>query len=107
VNYLVLHVRPYDFKDKDSGRRVQGASLTYLDLEVPPSSQDGERGYAPIQLTIDVELVPAFTVAPGFYDLSFGQRRGLKGRPQLTLAKAKLEAPVDLTQLVELSLSGI
>ncbi len=103
MSYLVLHVRPYDFNDQSSGRRVQGATVTYLDLDLPPSSQ-GERGYAPLQLSVDAELGAAFTHCPGFYDLSFAQRRGRQGKPQLVVTRARLEAPVDLRRLEELSL---
>lgn len=92
--YLVLHVRPYDFED--DGRRIRGASVTYLDPETPASAE-GERGRPPLTLSVDSDIERQISDVPAFYDLKFAQRRGKNGRPQLVLAGARLVQPVDLS----------
>lgn len=87
MNYLVLHVRPYSFRD-DNNRLVEGASVTYLDLTNEPD--EGEKGFAPLTITAPTEKAKSFTEVPGYYDLNFSQRRGAKGRPQIVFDRAKL-----------------
>jgi hypothetical protein len=94
VNYLVLHVRPYDFEGNDK-KRHQGATVTYLDLSA--TAPGPEMGSSPLKLSVDAELAKRFTVAPALYQLSFGQRRGKDGKPSLYINGAKLEAAVNLT----------
>lgn len=103
MSYLVLHVRPYDF-DSDDGRRISGASVTYLDLDsgatgpaAVPSS--GELGYAPLTITTTVDIAQDIVQAPAIYDLTFTHRRGKAGRPTLALARAALVRQVDLASL--------
>lgn len=93
MNYLVLHVRPYDFKGKD-GQQRQGATITYLDLEAPPAP--GELGVGPVQLSVPLELAKSFTEAPALYALGFSQRRGRDGKPELRISSAKVEGRIDL-----------
>jgi hypothetical protein len=92
MNYLVLHVRPYSFRD-DGNRLVEGASLTYLDLSNEPD--EGEKGFAPLTITATTEKARSFTEVPGYYELSFSQRRGAKGRPQIVFDRARLVAGAD------------
>lgn len=42
MTYLVIHVRPYSFRD-DGNKLVEGASITYLDLDNEPD--EGEKGH--------------------------------------------------------------
>ncbi len=92
MNYLVLNVREYRFND-DSGKKVEGATVTYLDLSNEPG--DGEKGYAPLSISASSDKVRDFTEVPGFYDMSFSQRRGAKGRPQIVFDRARLVTGVD------------
>lgn len=87
MSYLVLHVRPYDFEDE--GRRIQGATVTYLDPSTPLAA-NGERGHPPLSLSVDPGVERQLSEVPGHYELEFSQRRGKYGRPQLVLAGAKL-----------------
>lgn len=93
MTYLVLHVRPYDFEA--DGRRIQGASVTYIDPSTPLTAQ-GERGHPPLSLSVDSDAARQITEVPGFYVLDFAHRRGKNGRPQVMLAGAQLVADVDL-----------
>jgi hypothetical protein len=93
--YLVLHVRPYDF-EAEEGRRVRGATVTYIDPETPITA-DGERGRPPLSLSVEPGIERELTDVPGFYDLTFAQRRGKNGRPQLVLSGARLRARFALT----------
>lgn len=92
MNYLVLHVRPYSFRD-DNNKLVEGASVTYLDLTNEPD--EGEKGFAPLTITASTDKTKSFTEVPGYYELGFSQRRGAKGRPQIVFDRAKLVMGAD------------
>ncbi len=92
MNFLVLNVREYSFKD-DAGKRVEGATITYLDLSNEPD--ENEKGFAPLTVSASSEKARDFTTVPGYYDLSFTQRRGAKGRAQIVFDRARLVAAVD------------
>lgn len=96
MRYLVLHVRPFDFQGED-GRNISGASVTYLDLEVTPSTD--ELGLAPLTISAPARMGDQFPQVPGLYELHFTHRRGKGGRPVLALGGATLDRPVDLTKL--------
>jgi hypothetical protein len=101
VTYLVLHVRPYDF-EADDGRRLSGASVTYVDLEAPAplaSDTSPERGLAPLTITAPARITNDFSSVPGLYDLHFHHRRGKGGKPTLALGAAQLVRAVDLATL--------
>ncbi len=87
MNYLVLNVREYSFK-ADDGKRVEGATVTYIDPTSEPS--EGEKGFAPLSISATLDQSRTFTAVPGYYDMSFGQRRGAKGRPQIIFDAAVL-----------------
>lgn len=95
MNYLVLHTRPYSFKD-DEGRLVEGASITYLDLDNDPDQ--GEKGYAPLQISATLDQLRDFTSVPGFYNMNFRQARGAKGRPRLVFHNATLTQPMSFAR---------
>lgn len=90
MQVLVLYVRQYDFED-DNKRRVQGANITYVDPSTPPA--EGEKGHAPLSITVDVSMMRDFTDVPGVYEMEFTQRRGRNNRPTLALARAVCLAP--------------
>ncbi len=92
MNYLVLNVRDYKFKD-DEGKTVEGSSVTYLDLTSQPG--EGEKGFAPLTVSATPDRSRGFTQVPGYYELNFSQRRGAKGRPQIVFDSARLVAGVD------------
>jgi hypothetical protein len=92
MNYLVLNVREYNFKD-DNDKRVEGATVTYLDLSNEPG--EGEKGFAPLTISATPDKARGFTEVPGYYEMSFTQRRGAKGRPQIVFDRARLVAPTD------------
>lgn len=95
MSYLVLHVRPWALTDEVTKELREGLTVTYIDPTTP--SQDGEVGIPPLNITADKGLMPSFTSAPGLYDLSFSQRRGKAGKPQLVLNGANLQKPVKIT----------
>lgn len=93
MNYLVLHTRPYSFKDEGTGRLVEGASITYLDLDNEPDQ--GEKGFAPLQISATLDQLRDFTSVPAFYNMQFKQARGQKGRGvRLVFHSATLAQPV-------------
>lgn len=92
MNYLVLNVRNYNFKD-EGGRTIEGATVTYLDLDNEPEA--GERGYAPLQISATLNQAQDFTSVPGFYNIMFKQARGAKGRPRLVFHTATLTQSVN------------
>ena len=94
MSYVVLHVRPYDFEAED-GRRLRGATVTYLDLAMKGS--DPECGYAPLNLSVEPDVDRQFSAVPGLYDLDFRQRRGKNGKPTLVLAGARLVSAIEFS----------
>lgn len=94
MNFLVLNVREYSFKD-DAGKKVEGATITYLDLSNEPD--ENEKGFAPLTVSATPEKARDFTTVPGYYDLSFTQRRGAKGRAQIVFDRARLVSAVDFS----------
>lgn len=91
MNYLVLNTRPYSFKD-DDGRMVEGATITYLDLDNEPG--EGEKGFSPLSISAKLDQLRDFTSVPGFYNMNFRQARGANGRPRLVFANATLTQPM-------------
>ena len=91
MNYLVLHTRPYNFKD-DDGRTVEGATITYLDLDNEPD--ENEKGFAPLSISATLDQLRDFSSVPAFYNMNFKQARGAKGRPRLVFHNATLTQPV-------------
>lgn len=90
MNYLVLHTRPYSFKD-DDGRLVEGATITYLDLDNDP--EQNEQGFAPLQISATLDQLRDFTSVPAYYNMQFKQARGAKGRPRLVFHSATMTQP--------------
>lgn len=93
MSFLVLHVRPFSFRD-DKNKLVEGASVTYLDPH--NDTDEGEKGYAPLTITASLDVVKDFLQVPGHYQMEFRQRRGAKGRPTISLTGALLETPAKL-----------
>lgn len=99
MKYLVLHVRPYSFESKE-GRRIEGATVTYLDPDTP--IDQGEVGLPPLQITVPLEIARQLPQAPGYYQMKFAQRRGKQNRPVLSVVGARHLGPVNLdTQKAE------
>lgn len=93
MSFLVIHVRPYSFRD-DNNKLVEGASVTYLDLTNVPD--EGEKGFAPLTISAPLEVAKDFAQVPGHYQMEFKQRRGAKGRPTISLTGALLTGGVSL-----------
>lgn len=91
--YLILHARPYDFKD-DSGRQVKGCTVSYLQEEADEGQ--GGRGHAPLQISATEEVWFQLTALPGRYLMDFRQRPGKNNRPITMLTGVTLCEPVDL-----------
>jgi hypothetical protein len=95
MSFLVLEVRPYDFKDEATGRQVAGTRITYLDPSSP--AVHPALGFSPLTIGGDPGVESTFGVVPGVYDLDFRMRAGAKGRPVLSLASARLVRAVDIS----------
>lgn len=97
MNYLVLNVRSWKLTDDATREAREGLTVTYLDLDSAPS--EGEVGIAPLNISADKKLLSSFTSAPALYELSFTQRRGAKGKPQLVLNGATLQKTIKLSSV--------
>lgn len=86
MNYLVLYIRPFSFKD-DQGKQLEGATVHYLDPQALPL--EGEVGCPPFQATVSLEASKGFQKAPAFYDLDFRKRRTSKGKQEAVLVGGK------------------
>jgi hypothetical protein len=94
MNYLVLHVRPYSFTD-DNNKLVEGATISYIDTTA--SAREDEKGFPPLQMSVGKQELPQFTEVPGFYEMSFTLRPGVKNRPQIAFQQARLTQGVEFT----------
>lgn len=90
---LLLHARRYDFKDQESGRRVEGVTLTYLTSYV--EGGDNQRGQMPLSISAPAEAWHQLRAVPGFYEVDFRQRPGPKGRPTLQATGLHFLSPVE------------
>ena len=90
---IVLTARRYDFKDAETGRRVEGVTLTYLtgDVEVQPDY----KGQAVMQIPAPSDVWHQLQAIPGVYGVDFKQRPGPKGRPTLQAVGVDFLSPVD------------
>jgi hypothetical protein len=86
--YFVLFVRRYDFSD-ETGKRIQGFKMTYLDEQV--ENTPTAKGRPPMTVTSsEVGMWHCFTTVPGYYDLDFRMKPDSKGKPTLVLQGVKL-----------------
>lgn len=83
--HYVLYAKRYDFKDKETGRQVDGAKVTYLDQPVDGPDQ---RGLPPLICPAPLKLFNDFHTLPGYYDLDFATLPDSKGKPQLSIRAA-------------------
>ncbi len=95
MSYLVLNVREYSFKD-DKDKAVEGATITYLDLDNEP--EKGEKGLAPLQVSATIDQSRDFSDVPGFYDMQFKHKRGAQNKVRLVFDSATLKQSVSFTQ---------
>lgn len=90
---IVLTARRYDFKDAESGRRIEGVTLTYLTGE--PELQEDYRGQAVMSIPAPSDLWHQLRAIPGVYAIDFRQRPGPKGRPTLQAVGAEFISEAD------------
>jgi hypothetical protein len=95
MNYLVLNVREYSFRD-DKDKAVEGATITYLDLGNEP--EKGEKGFAPLQISANIDQTRDFPSVPGFYDMQFKHKRGAQNKVRVVFHSATLKQAVTFTQ---------
>ncbi len=95
MNYLVLNVREYSFKD-DKDKVVEGATITYLDLDNEP--EKGEKGLAPLQVSATTNQARDFSDVPGLYDMQFKHKRGAQNKVRVVFHSATLKQPVSFAQ---------
>ena len=91
---LVLCARSYSFTDKDSGKLVEGASLSYLTGDVESDAE--RRGMEPLTVAAPKDVLASLGALPALCDMEFKSRPGPKGRPQLVLANIQAVQPVEL-----------
>lgn len=93
--FLVLALQHYDFKN-DSGERVNGVKVTYLNPKV--SSRENEVGYCPLIVNIsDSSVVRKFGQVPGIYNMTFEQVTGRNNRPAIILSDVEFVSAVDMS----------
>jgi len=95
MKILVIAAKAYDFVNKDTGERIQGLNVHYLD-PVMREDTNTQKGLIPLKVPALSNVYQKIQVLPAFYEADFRQRPDSKGRPVLTLA--------DLTLLKELNL---
>lgn len=94
---LVLAARAYSFNDKETGRLVEGTTVTYLSGDVEAAQE--RRGMEPLTIAGPADVMATIGPLPAVCDMDFRSRPGPKGRPQLVLANI---APVKSVELAKL-----
>ncbi len=89
---IVLTARRYDFKD-ESGRRIEGCTLTYVTGDV--ENQPDYRGRAVMSIPAPTDIWHELQALPGVYAVDFKQRPGPKGRPTLQAVGVQFLAEAD------------
>jgi len=95
MKVLIIAAKSYDFINKDTGERLQGANVHYLD-PVMREDTDTSKGLLPLKVPCLPKVFSKLEELPGFYEADFRQRPDGKGRPVLTLADVTLQSVVDL-----------
>lgn len=94
AKYLVLGASFYDFVNKDSGERLSGVKITYVDQ---PENNVAKKGYIPMSITGDPDLWESLTVCPAMYDFDFGMKATkVGGKPTVVLNSVKFLEEVEL-----------
>jgi len=95
MKILIIAVKSYDFVNKDTGERIQGTNVHYLD---PVMHEDtaNQKGLFPLKVPALTRVIEKITTLPAFYEADFRQRPDSKGRPVLTLADVSLLKELDL-----------
>lgn len=94
AQYLVLGASRYDFINKETGERVNGLKVTYVDT---PENTDTKLGFTPISISCEDNLWHSFTSVPAIYDFDFGMKATkVGGRPTVVLKSLKFVKEVKL-----------
>lgn len=98
MQYLVLGATHYDFINRDSGERLAGVKVTYVDQ---PENDASRRGYVPMSISADELLWDQITTCPGIYDFDFGMKATkVGGKPVVVLNDIKFVKDVKLPSVV-------
>lgn len=93
--FLVLGYTSYDFYDEDKGKRVAGVNVIYCDQ---PEDDDNRKGYVPMTVRAEIDMLDKFAIVPGFYQMFFNQKTNkVGGKASLVLAHAEFRNPVGFT----------
>mgnify|MGYP001033811571 CR=1 FL=1 len=98
MQYLVLGAKHYDFVNRETGERLTGVKITYVDQ---PENDAANRGYVPMSITADEDLWERITVCPAIYEFDFGMKATkVGGKPVVVLNDVKLVKEVKLPSAV-------
>lgn len=95
MKILIIASKSYDFIKDETGERLQGAHVHYLD-PLMREDTDSTKGLLPLKVPALKSALGKITTLPGLYEAEFRQRPDGKGRPVFTLADAKLVKEVTL-----------
>lgn len=96
---LVLGVRPFDFKDRETGRQVQGMTVHYIGGE--SSKGDQGLGWEPQKITVPMAFFESVVQVPGFYTLAMDLQRGRDGRMNARGSSLRYETGADIVAEVD------
>ena len=94
MQYLVLGASNYDFLNRDTGERLTGVKITYIDQ---PEDNYVKKGFTPMSVTADAELWSDIKQCPAIYDFDFGMKATkVGGKPTIVLNSVKFIKEVEL-----------
>jgi hypothetical protein len=98
---LILWVRPYSFKDKESGRNVSGINAGVMGGEVLNQGFDDFRGVQIIDTKVRPEALKTMTIIPGIYMLDIDMVAGAKSKGASEICAAEFLAHFDPNLVVD------
>ena len=91
---IMLSVRAYAFKDKETGREISGNKATYLSPYA--NSDPGRKGQEPMECSADPSVFTEMPNYPVIADAEFAMRPNFKGKAVVSLVSIKVIKPLDL-----------
>lgn len=99
MEILVLGVKRYSFVNKETGEKVEGTKIEYVEGFDYPFQDSNMKGIFPMNVTGAYSMFDKFTKVPAWYNVEFRQRPDRNGKPVSTPVDAKFVKDLDLKQV--------
>jgi hypothetical protein len=98
---LVLGAKRYGFVNEESGEKIEGTTIFYLEDFDYPFNETNMKGVFPLNVTNQsMDFYDKFTELPAYYNVVFRQKPDKKGKPVTVPVEAKYSRPFVLADAV-------